>query len=110
MKTSWEIFTPFSHESFKSIINNFYDESKTVMLWKNGMLNKESCCDLLITYNDSKISIAARMIDPSKGFGIQNSKIIMFFKRTFFKYYIHVIYELSEKSIPFQVTYKFKLI
>ena len=54
IQQTWELLSPMHVNSFFSIVNNFYDEKKTISIWKSGFINRDTSCDIQIRFNTSK--------------------------------------------------------
>ena len=85
------------------LLKQFYDESKTKTIWKNGFVNNDGTCDVLVKYFDSAIELTVRIVDPKKLFNLDTDLHMKFAEFIFMDYNLHINYLLDKFNIPFMV-------
>jgi hypothetical protein len=90
-----------------SLLSNLYHSQKTVCLWRQGLLNKDACCDVLLHFDRKKrrVHLATRLLDPTKRLlsssaSSNNEAIVRHLKCLFFEYYVQVVYALTVSNTP----------
>lgn len=103
----WDLMVQPPSRLIFSLIHNCYDQKKTILAWRTGLVNKETCCDVLVRFHGSRVELAARMIDVNKILQpdpVKSNEMTKFFKLVYFEYYINLMYLLTVYNIPFKVS------
>lgn len=92
----------------KQLAITFYDSGKTVAIWSDGIINRESGADVFVRLNESKIRLTVRAFDLQAMFNLKEleSAQFGFIKSLVFKYYAYILYYLTVNSAVFKVISK----
>lgn len=92
-----------SLQSFQQLIKHFIDLNKTKSIWKYGLINNDSGCDILVQYSAKDVEIAVRILDHEKQLNIKNTSYKDFPKFLMKEYFIALTYALNKNFISFKV-------
>ncbi|RNA21368.1 dynein heavy chain axonemal, partial [Brachionus plicatilis] len=104
---TWNLYNSIGTNVFSELLKKCFSLKSSVLLWQNGIMNKECSADILIQKLGSKITLSVRMLNPII-FNIQETDCIETLKYIFMSYYLLVQYILYKQQIPHLLDLEFE--
>ena len=101
----FKVFSPIAKQGFTSIQKLFFSTKKTVIMWRNGILNHDSGCDIYVAFNNS-INLSVRIIDHGKQLNLKNTSHEEFARIIYMEYFLAIKDMLRKYGVTCQFTNK----
>jgi hypothetical protein len=76
-------------------------------MWKEGLINREHFCDVLLKFNDKQVCLSVRMLNIEKCMQFKNQKATDYLKRIHFEYMLSLMQLFLASNTVFQVKFLF---
>ncbi|CAF0816500.1 unnamed protein product [Brachionus calyciflorus] len=100
LSVSWNLYHSIGSNIFAQTLKNCFSQKKTILLWKNGLLNRECSCDILIKQHDLKITLTVRILNPKEPFNLDVSNFKDYATFVFMDYYLMIQKMFYDNNIP----------
>lgn len=102
---TWSTFHTLSTNLVNRLFKHLFDEGRTKLAWKNGIINRDGSCDILVEYNTqtSDLSLSVRIVDLKKLFNLSSKDHLKYAEYIFMDYYLHIVTILANNNLPYLI-------
>ncbi len=98
----FKLFNPLNSQCFASMLKLFFHSKNTVLIWNQGILNRDSACDIHVENFNNSINLSVRVLDHDKQLNLKNTPGFEMARIIFMEYYLTIkvfltIYNISYK-------------